>query len=85
VTVNREENDLRNINSPKVEGHHDVEGPRIENPNITASLKTKQVNIRMEEKLKFEKLGIIGMMALWISLLSYSTNIRIYSLLIFQT
>ena len=37
--------DLRNINIPKMEGHHEVEGPQIENLDITAMLTTRQVKI----------------------------------------
>lgn len=53
VTAKGEDEDLRNINIPKTEGRHEAEGPQIENPNITASLKTRQVNIGTESKPKF--------------------------------
>jgi len=40
VTVEEEEEDPRNINIIGTEGHCEVEGLQIENPDITASLKT---------------------------------------------
>lgn len=40
-----EDEDPRNINILEVEGHREVEGPHIENPDITALLKARQVNI----------------------------------------
>lgn len=57
VTMEEEDEDPRKINSPKTEGHHEVEGPQLENPNITELLKTIQVNIGMEAKPKFAKIG----------------------------
>jgi len=33
----------RNINIPEGEGHHEIEGPQIENSDITVLLKTRQV------------------------------------------
>jgi len=49
-TVVDEEEDTRNINIPEAEGHRKVKGPQIENPDISAPLKTKQVNIGTEEE-----------------------------------
>lgn len=57
VTTKEEEEDTRNINILGAEGHCEVKGPKIENPNIFAPLKTKQVNIGIEEELKFMKIG----------------------------
>ena len=37
--------------------HREVQGPLIEDPNITASVKMKQVNIVMKDKLKYAMLG----------------------------
>ena len=45
VTVEVEDEDPRNINILEVEGHHEVEGLQIYNPDITVPLKTKQANI----------------------------------------
>ena len=57
VTIEEEDDDLRNINIPKVEGHREVEGPQIDDLDITALLKTKQLNIGIEVELKFSKIG----------------------------
>ena len=45
------------INIPKIEGHREVQELQIENPDITASLKTKQVNISTNAEPKFMKIG----------------------------
>ena len=52
-----EEEDLRKINIPEVEGNHKVEGPQTDNQDITPPLQTKQVNICIEEEPKFMKIG----------------------------
>lgn len=57
VTVEEEDEYPRNINIPDVEGHRKVEGPQIENPDITTSLKTEQVNIGTEAELKCANIG----------------------------
>jgi len=57
VTAGGEDEDPRNINILEAEGHHEVEGPQIENSDITAPLKTKQVNIGTEAEPKFAKIG----------------------------
>lgn len=57
VTAEEEDEDPRNINIPEAEGHREVEGPQIDNPNITAPLKTKQVSIGIEAEPKFAKIG----------------------------
>jgi len=57
VAVEEEDEDSRKINIPETEGHCKVEGPQIENPNITASLKTRHVNIGTEVEPKFAKIG----------------------------
>jgi len=56
VITEEEEEDSRNINILEVEGHREVEGPKIENPSISTPLKMKQVNICTEEELKFVKI-----------------------------
>ena len=56
VTIEEEDEDLRNINIPKEEGHREVKGPQIDNPDITVPLKTKQVNIGTEAEPKFAKI-----------------------------
>jgi len=55
VVTEGDDEDPRNINIQEAEGHHEVEGPRIENPNIITPLKTRQVNIGTEEEPKFTK------------------------------
>jgi len=45
VTVEEEEEDPRNINILGTKSHREVEGPQIENLDITAPLKRRQVNI----------------------------------------
>ena len=57
VNTDGEDEDPLKINIPEIEGHHEVEGPQIENPDITAQLKTKQVNIATEVDPKFVKIG----------------------------
>lgn len=57
MTVEEEDEDPRNINIPEAKGHRKVEGLQMENHNITAPLKTKQVNIGTKVKLKFAKIG----------------------------
>lgn len=56
VTIEEEDEYLRNINIPEAEGHREVKGPQIQNPNISAPLKTMKVNIGTEAKLKFAKI-----------------------------
>ena len=56
VTTEEEEEDPRNVNIPKTKVHREVEGPQIENPDITVPLKTRQVNIGTEVELKFAKI-----------------------------
>lgn len=81
VTIEEEDEDARKINIPEKEGHHEVEGLQIENPNITVSLKMKQVNIGMETEPKLRRLEITGMMRWWIRSLNCSSNTKIFSLL----
>ena len=57
LTVEEEDEDPRKINILEIEGHREVEGPQIENPDITTPLKMKQVNIGIEEEHKFVKVG----------------------------
>jgi len=62
VTAEGADEDLRNINIPEAEGHREVEGPPIENPDITVPLKTKQVNIGTKVEPNFAKIEDYGMM-----------------------
>jgi len=55
--MKEDDKDPRNINILETEGHREVEGPQLENPVITTPLKTRHVNIGMEAKLKFTKIG----------------------------
>ena len=57
VNVEEDDEDPRNINIPEIEGCHEVRGPSIEDPDITAPLKTKQVNIGTEVETKYATLG----------------------------
>ena len=57
VIAEEEDEDPQKIKIPEIEGHHEVQGLQIENPDITASLKTKQVNIGTEAKPKFVNTG----------------------------
>lgn len=56
MTPEEEDEDPRNINIPEVEGNRKVEGLQIENPDITALLKTKQLNIGTEAEPKLENI-----------------------------
>lgn len=51
-----EDEDPRNINIPEVKDHREVEGLQIENSDITAPLKTRQVNIGTKAEPKFVKI-----------------------------
>eukprot|EP00253_Pinus_taeda_P023002 PITA_23002 len=53
MTTEEEDEDPRKINILEIEGHCEVEGPHIENPDITTPLKTKQVNIGGQEAHSF--------------------------------
>lgn len=57
ITTEEEDEDSRKINIPKAGGHIEVEGPQLENPDITEPLKTRQVNIGMEAEMKFSNIG----------------------------
>jgi len=57
MTAKGEDDDPRNINIPEVEEYRKVDGLKIENPDITTPLKTKQVNIGTKEESKFAKIG----------------------------
>jgi len=56
VTTEEEDEDPRNINILEMEGHREVEGPQIENSDITMLLKTRQENIGTEAEPKFAKI-----------------------------
>jgi len=57
LTNKEEYEDPQKINIPETEDHCKVEGLQIENLDITAPLKTKQVNISTEVEPKFTKIG----------------------------
>lgn len=57
VSAEEEDEDPRKINIPEIEGHREVQGPQVENLDITAPVKTKQVNIGTEVEPKFAMLG----------------------------
>lgn len=57
VTTEEEDKDSRNIRIWEIEGHREVEGPQIENPDIIVPLITRQVNIGTEAELMFAKIG----------------------------
>lgn len=57
LTTDEEDEDPRKINISKIEGHCEVKGLQIENPNIISLLKTKQVNIGTVAEPKFTKVG----------------------------
>ena len=56
MTDEGEDEDPRNIIIPEMKGNYEIEGLRIENPDITASLKARQVNIGIEAEPKFSKI-----------------------------
>ena len=57
IIVDEEDEDPRNIDIPKTKGQCEVQGPQIKNPDITVSVKTKQVNIGTGAKPKFTNIG----------------------------
>jgi len=57
MTVEEEYEDPWKINIPKTKGHYKVEGPPIENIDITKPLKTKDINIGTKAEPKFTKIG----------------------------
>lgn len=57
VQTEDDEDDARNINIPESEGNPEVHSLEVEDLDITMPLKTKQVNIRTEEELKYATLG----------------------------
>ena len=57
VIAEEEDEDPWKINIREKEGHREVEGLQIKNPDITMPLKVKQVNIGMEAEPKFAKIG----------------------------
>ena len=52
-----EDDDPRNINIPESEGHCEVHGPAVESPEVTRPLKTRKVNIGLEEMPKYATIG----------------------------
>jgi len=57
MTTEVDDEDPRNINIPEAESHYEVEGPQIENIDITAPSKTRQVNIGTKAEPKFANIG----------------------------
>lgn len=57
VNTEEDDKDPRKVDIPETEGYREVQGPLIEDPNITALVKTKQVNIGTEAEPKYVMLG----------------------------
>lgn len=57
IKAEGDEDDPRDINIPEFEGSREVHDPEIEDLDVTAPLKMKQVNIRTEEEPKYSTLG----------------------------
>jgi len=57
VQVEEDDDDPRNINIPEMEGCREVQGTSIEDPDITALVKTKHVNIGTDTEPKYATLG----------------------------
>ena len=57
VAAEEEDEDLWKIDILETEGHREVQLLQIENPDITVSLKMKQVNIGTKVEPKFMKIG----------------------------
>lgn len=85
MTVEGDDEDLRNINIPKTKGHHELEGPQIENPDTTMPLKTRQVNIGTEAEPKFAKIEDYWDNSIVDKFVELLVNIKICSLQNFQT
>ena len=80
ITIEAEDEDLRKINILETEGHNEVQGLQIEDPNITAPVKTKQVNIHTGAEPKFTKIGDYWDDAIVDKVTEFSMNTRTYSL-----
>jgi hypothetical protein len=52
-----EDDDPRNVNITEIEGHRDIEGPRVELPFIGQPIKIKKVNIGIEKEPKLTNIG----------------------------
>ena len=57
MTAKEEEEDPRKINIPETEGEREVEGPKVENHDISKPLKMRQVNNGSDTQPKFAKIG----------------------------
>lgn len=57
VNVEEEDEHPQSINISETKGYHNVQRPLIEDPDITAPIKKKQVNIGMEPEPKYAMLG----------------------------
>jgi len=57
MNTKEDDEDSRKVNIPETEGYHEVQGPLIEDPDITTLIKTKQVNIGTEAEPKYAMLG----------------------------
>lgn len=53
VNIEEDDEDPQNIDILEREGCHEVQGPLIEDPDITVLLKTKQVNIGTKAEPKY--------------------------------
>ena len=52
-----EDDDPHNVNIPKSEGSHDVQGPALEILEVTEKVKTKKVNIGTDTNPKMASIG----------------------------
>jgi hypothetical protein len=57
IGEDQEDEDLRNLQIPKTEGEHTVEGPELESVVYAKPLRTCKVNIGIEDKPKFVNIG----------------------------
>jgi hypothetical protein len=71
-----EDDDPRNVNITKTEGHRDIEGPRVELHFIGQPIKIKKVNIGIEKTQNLQMLEIIGMPPLLTRSQIYYMSIR---------
>ena len=56
LAPNKEE-EPHNMNIPELEGSHEVQGPKLEIPEIAKKVKTKKNNIGIEEDPKLASIG----------------------------
>lgn len=56
VNIEEDDEDPCKVNIPETKGYHKIQGPLIEDPDITMPVKMKQVNIGTEAKPKYAML-----------------------------